>query len=62
MTAPAIALRRPWHQRLSQNPLHTPNEVVAWLGAVQAQDYLGAIGMPVDREKTHDYMIERRAT
>ena len=29
-------------QRLSQNPFRAPSEVVAWLGAVQSQDYLGA--------------------
>src|SRR3954469_14593970 len=35
-------------QRLSQNQLTTPEEVVAWMGAVQSQDYLGtkwALGM-----------------
>ena len=42
MAASAIALRRLSQQRLSHNPFHTPGEVVAWLGAVQAQDYLGA--------------------
>src|SRR5262245_34745497 len=42
MTASAITFRRLSQQRLSQNPFHTPEEVVAWLGAVQAQDYLGA--------------------
>jgi hypothetical protein len=29
-------------QRLTQNPFQSPQEVVAWLGAVQAQDYPGA--------------------
>ena len=42
MAPTAIALRRLYQQRLSQNPLATPDEVVAWLGAVQAQDYGGA--------------------
>ena len=36
-----IALRRLAQQRLSWN-LEAPAEVVAWLGAVQAQDYAGA--------------------
>ncbi|OGO27879.1 MAG: hypothetical protein A2Z16_07450 [Chloroflexi bacterium RBG_16_54_18] len=38
----AIALRRLYQQRLSHDLFATPGEVVAWLGAVQAQDYLGA--------------------
>src|SRR3990170_2048414 len=38
----AIALRRLYQQRLPQDPFATPGEVVPWLGAVQAQDYLGA--------------------
>lgn len=29
-------------QRLAQNLLQNPEEVVAWMGAVQAQDYPGA--------------------
>jgi DNA glycosylase AlkZ-like len=37
-----IMRRRLAQQRLSQNPIRTPGEVVAWLGAVQSQDYLGA--------------------
>jgi Winged helix DNA-binding domain len=37
-----VALERLAEQRLTQNPLATPEEVVAWLGAVQAQDYQGA--------------------
>lgn len=42
MVATTIGVRRLWQQRLSQNPLATPGEVVSWLGAVQAQDFLGA--------------------
>jgi winged helix DNA-binding protein len=30
-------------QRISATPFTRPDEVVAWLGAVQAQDYLGAL-------------------
>jgi len=37
-----IALKRLSQQRLARDPLATPAEVVAWLGAVQAQDYPGA--------------------
>lgn len=42
MASPAIIRQRLAQQRLSQNQFRTPGEVVAWLGAVQAQDYLGA--------------------
>ena len=42
MTSTAIALRRLAQQRLAARPLATAAEVVAWLGAVQAQDYPGA--------------------
>jgi hypothetical protein len=34
-----IALKRLYQQRLTANPFETPEEVVAWLGAVQAQEY-----------------------
>ena len=37
-----VALQRLIQQRVLQNPLATPDKVVAWLGAVQAQDYPGA--------------------
>lgn len=60
MAAPAITLRRLSQQRLSQNPLHTPDEVVAWLGAVQAQDYLGAKwALGLRMQDATDYMIEQ---
>lgn len=36
---PRLRLR---NQRISESPLGTPNEVVGWLAAVQAQDYAGA--------------------
>lgn len=42
MSADPIALRRLHQQRLAGNPAGSPSEVVAWLGAVQAQDYAGA--------------------
>jgi hypothetical protein len=37
-----IALQRLQQQRLSGNAFATADEVVSWLGAVQAQDYAGA--------------------
>jgi hypothetical protein len=38
-----IALRRLANQQIAQPGFARPSEVVAWLGAVQAQDYLGAL-------------------
>jgi len=38
-----IATRRLRSQRLADNPLETADEVVGWLGAVQAQDYPAAV-------------------
>ena len=38
-----IALRRLRNQRLAGNPLGSADEVVGWLGAVQAQDYPAAV-------------------
>ena len=60
MTAVDIAHRRLHNQRLADNPLGTPEEVVGWMGAVQAQDYgpakwslgersRGAVDADVDR-------------
>lgn len=42
MTATAIAFKRMYQQGLSQNSFTTPEEVVEWFGAVQAQEYPGA--------------------
>lgn len=42
MAPTTIALRRLNQQRLASSPGATPDEVVAWLGAVQAQDFAGA--------------------
>ncbi len=39
-SAPLAARLR--HQRLIDSPNRTPQQVVSWLGAVQAQDYPGA--------------------
>jgi hypothetical protein len=38
----AIAHQRLYQQRLTHDPFATPGETVAWLGAVQAQEYPGA--------------------
>ena len=56
-----IGLRRLARQRLIGQQFATPEEVVGWLGAVQSQEYLGAIwslGMRMDGGAT-DEMIER---
>ena len=42
MTKPDIVRQRLAQQRLIGEPLQSPAEVVAWLGAVQSQDYPGA--------------------
>src|SRR5918912_4165341 len=38
-----IALQRLFSQQIANPTAAHPSEVVAWLGAVQAQDYLGAL-------------------
>ncbi len=61
--AASIALQRLSHQRLSQNPFSAPDEVVAWLGAVQAQDYWGAKwALGLRTQKATDDAIERAFT
>jgi DNA glycosylase AlkZ-like len=58
-----IGLRRLSQQRLTRNHLATPAKVVGWLGAVQSQEYLGAIwslGMRIG-DATAD-VIERAFT
>ncbi len=42
MNAPDIARHRLYHQQIAVQQFKTPAQVVAWLGAVQAQDYAGA--------------------
>lgn len=37
----SAGLRRLYHQRISHPPFKDASEVVAWLGAMQGQDYLG---------------------
>lgn len=43
MTTGKIGLQRLHNQQIAQPTLTQPGDVVAWLGAVQAQDYLGAL-------------------
>src|SRR5215211_1105946 len=43
MTHVDIALQRLFSQQIVQPAFTQPSEVVAWLGAMQAQDYLGAL-------------------
>ncbi|MGH9900439.1 MAG: winged helix DNA-binding domain-containing protein [Pyrinomonadaceae bacterium] len=38
-----IARRRLHHQQIARSKFERPGEVVGWLGAVQAQDYLGSL-------------------
>ncbi|HEY0655540.1 MAG TPA: winged helix DNA-binding domain-containing protein, partial [Chryseosolibacter sp.] len=43
MTIPQLLRIRLQNQQLSRQQFKTPGEVVEWMGAVQAQDYLGAL-------------------
>jgi hypothetical protein len=43
MTMPNIAVHRLHSQQLEHTRLDKPDAVVRWLGAIQAQDYAGAI-------------------
>lgn len=43
MTSPDIARSRLHNQRIAGAAFEKPGDVVAWMGAVQAQDYLGAL-------------------
>src|SRR5947209_2569843 len=43
MPSLGIAHQRLHHQHLARATCSQPDEVVGWLGAVQAQDYLGAL-------------------
>lgn len=63
-----VAHRRLHNQRLAGNPLASPEEVVAWLGAVQAQDYgpakwslgersAGTVDADVDRALTEGAIV-----
>lgn len=43
MTNTAIAQQRLYNQHITMKTFEKPGEIVAWLGAVQAQDYLGSL-------------------
>ena len=43
MTNLDIAHQRLHNQLITQRTFENPSDVVRWLGAVQAQDYLGAL-------------------
>jgi hypothetical protein len=60
VSSSTIALKRLYQQRLSQNPLASPEEVVGWLGAVQSQEYLGALwSLGLRTQGATDDAIER---
>jgi len=61
-----IAHRRLHSQRITGARFKKPGEVVAWLGAVQAQDYLGALwalGTRMEKatEETVEHAVADRA-
>src|SRR5919205_503216 len=43
MANPDIAYQRLYNQQISMPAFETPAETVAWMGALQAQDYAGAL-------------------
>jgi len=60
MSMSNIALQRLYNQRLEGTKFQTPSEVVAWMGAVQGQEYpyaKWALGMRV--EKATDDVVEQ---
>ena len=55
-----IPLHRLHNQRIASTPFKTPGDVVSWLGAVQAQDYLGALwGVGLRTENATENDVER---
>ena len=57
---PNIAVQRLYNQRLEGQKFQTPSEVVAWLGAVQAQEYaLAKWALGLRMENTTDDVIEQ---
>jgi hypothetical protein len=55
-----IAINRLYNQRLVSSGLSAPEEVVAWLGAVQAQEYACKMGPGMRlRIDIHDADIEQ---
>lgn len=63
VSSATIGLQRLAQQRLTEQPLSTPSEVVSWLGAVQSQEYLGAIwSLAMRMRGATDAVIERAFT
>jgi hypothetical protein len=57
---PNIAGRRLRNQRISGAGFARPGEVVSWLGAVQAQDYLGALwALGIRMKKASEEVVEQ---
>ncbi len=57
MTPLNIARHRLYNQRIASTTFEKPSDVVGWLGAVQAQDYLGslwAIGLRMQNATEED--------
>ena len=66
MTTDEIILLRLYNQHISHNPSNAPEEIVAWMGAIQAQDYAGAkwslgLRLPNGTEADIDNAIARKA-
>ncbi|MCX6047935.1 MAG: winged helix DNA-binding domain-containing protein [Chloroflexi bacterium] len=60
IVASKIGQQRLHYQGITDQPFETPGEVVAWLGALQAQDYLGALwSVGLRMLKATDQMIEQ---
>jgi hypothetical protein len=60
MVKSPILQQRLLNQRLLGNPLNTPEAVVSWLGAVQAQDYPGAKwGLGLRGQSFTDQAVDR---
>ncbi len=60
MEASEISILRLHHQRLLQADFQTPSEVVAWLGAMQAQDYFGTLwAIGVRMQNANEATIEQ---
>lgn len=63
MVSPDIVHQRLVQQQLSHQGFESPDEVVGWLGAVQAQDYLGAKwALGLRMQHATDDVIERAFT
>jgi Winged helix DNA-binding domain len=59
LTLPDLRRRRIHNQLLSRPSSSQPVDVVSWMGAVQAQDYLGALWAVGQRARAGDREVER---